>query len=555
MLHYQQVLEESEQGKSELSIPERLLRLSRDDLYWEKEALFEDCEILQKALLREICQRAKGSAYAKDYGMENINNLVSWREKVPISTYDNYLPYINAEMNGSPHQLYAAETELYVATTGSTGKIKLFMESAAGNAAKLLVMAVRGMYMGTLLPVTRDMEAKNLTISNYLQLGDSPNGKPIMRASGQTARNLRKKTGTMNIISTQFWEISDISPQDREYMVAVFALAEKRLSKVFCNNLYAFGRVLDQIEQNEQQMVEDIRMGAFSIVQDPVLQRKLADVFHANEARAQELQALLDTQGHLINEPEDLLMLWPNCQMASGWLSGSVGRDAREVLQRMPATTKCFEMGYGASEGKLNIPTKLATASGAAAVFSVFYEFRPLQGNAEPLCLWEVEDGEAYELIITTYSGLYRYNMLDIVRIDGFTGQTPNLVFCGKSTEFVNLGDQKIYGYQFSDLVHSIEKKTKINFDIVQVFLEVGRLYYVVQSLDDVDYPAIKEMLDEQTRSLWQFESAGICVMKKAYKKHEFDKRLTKARGACGIKLPTVLKTAPNPDEIEKIIS
>ena len=105
MLHYQQVLEESEQGKSELSIPERLLRLSRDDLYWEKEALFEDCEILQKALLREICQRAKGSAYAKDYGMEDINNLVSWREKVPISTYDNYLPYINAEMNGSPHQL------------------------------------------------------------------------------------------------------------------------------------------------------------------------------------------------------------------------------------------------------------------------------------------------------------------------------------------------------------------------------------------------------------------------------------------------------------------
>lgn len=555
MLHYQQVLEESEQGKSELSIPERLLRLSRDDLYWEKEALFEDCEILQKALLREICQRAKGSAYAKDYGMEDINNLVSWREKVPISTYDNYLPYINAEMNGSPHQLYAAETELYVATTGSTGKIKLFMESAAGNAAKLLVMAVRGMYMGTLLPVTRDMEAKNLTISNYLQLGDSPDGKPIIRASGQTARNLRKKTGTMNIISTQFWEISDISPQDREYMVAVFALAEKRLSKVFCNNLYAFGRVLDQIEQNEQQMVEDIRMGAFSIVQDPVLQRKLADVFHANEARAQELQALLDTQGHLINEPEDLLMLWPNCQMASGWLSGSVGRDAREVLRRMPATTKCFEMGYGASEGKLNIPTKLATASGAAAVFSVFYEFRPLREGADTLFLWEVEDGKAYELIITTYSGLYRYNMLDIVRIDGFTGNTPNIVFCGKSTEFVEVAGQKIYGYQFSDLLHDIEKRMNVNFDVVQVFEENGKLFPVLESLEDVDYSVVKQRIDAYMSSHWCITSEAIYVMKKSYKKHEFDKRLTKDRGVCGIKLPTVLKEKPALDDIEEIVS
>lgn len=555
MLLYQQVLEESEQGISELTIPERLLRLSRDDLYWEKEALFDDCEILQKALLREICQRGEGSEYAKDHGFAKVCDLDSWRVQVPVSTYTDYLPYIEAEMNGSAHQLYQADTKLYVATTGSTGKIKLFMESAAGNDAKLLVMAVRGMYMGTLLPVTRDMEAKNLTISNYLQLGDSPDGKPIMRASGQTARNLRKKTGTMNIIPTQFWEISDIPPQDREYMVAVFALAEKRLSKVFCNNLYAFGRVLDLIEQNEQQMIEDIRRGFFSVVQDPVLQRKLQDVFSANEARADALQALLDAQGHLINSPEDLLKLWTNCQMASGWLSGSVGRDAREVLRRMPAATKCFEMGYGASEGKLNIPTKFATASGAAAVFSVFYEFRPLQDGADTLFLWEVEDGEAYELIITTYSGLYRYNMLDVVRIDGFTGNTPNIVFCGKSTEFVSIDGIKIYGYQFSDLIYEIEKSMKVDFDVVQVFAQHEELYFVLESLDDVDYSAVKQLIDEMMFVHWNIVSAAIYVVKKSYKKREFDKRLTKDRGVCGIKLPTVLATAPDSDEIEQIIS
>lgn len=555
MLLYQQVLEESEQGLSELTIPERLLRLSRDDLYWEKEALFDDCEILQKALLREICQRAEDSKYAKDHGFTRACDLDSWRVQVPVSTYTDYLPYIEAEMNGSAHQLYQADTKLYVATTGSTGKIKLFMESAAGNDAKLLVMAVRGMYMSVLLPVTRDMDAKNLTISNYLQLGDSPDGKPIMRASGQTARNLRKKTGTMNIIPTQFWEISDIPPQDREYMVAVFALAEKRLSKVFCNNLYAFGRVLDLIEQNEQQMIEDIRRGSFSVVQDPVLQRKLQDVFQANEARADVLQALLDAQGHLINSPEDLLKLWPNCQMASGWLSGSVGRDAREVLRSMPVSTKCFEMGYGASEGKLNIPTKLATASGVAASMSVFYEFRPLREGADTLFLWEVEDGEAYELIITTYSGLYRYNMLDIVRIDGFIGNTPNIVFCGKSTEFVEVAGQKIYGYQFSDLLHDIEKRMSVNFDVVQVFEENGKLFPVLESLEDVDYSVVKQRIDAYMSSHWCITSEAIYVMKKSYKKHEFDKRLTKDRGVCGIKLPTVLKEKPALDDIEEIVS
>lgn len=87
MLLYQQVLEESEQGLSELTIPERLLRLSRDDLYWEKEALFDDCEILQKALLREICQRAEDSKYAKDHGFTRACDLDSWRVQVPVSTY------------------------------------------------------------------------------------------------------------------------------------------------------------------------------------------------------------------------------------------------------------------------------------------------------------------------------------------------------------------------------------------------------------------------------------------------------------------------------------
>lgn len=554
MFQYQKVLQNAQHGGEKMSIPENLLRLSRDTLYKEKESIFNDCQGMQKALLQEILQCAKGSAYAKEHDFDQVYDLTSWCAQVPITTYEDYLPYIDAEMNGVSHQLYHSDTELYVATTGSTGKIKLFMESAAGNAAKLLVMAVRGMYMSVLLPVTQDMNTKNLTISNYIQLGDSPDGKPIVRASGQTARNLRKKTGTMNILATQFWEIPDIVPEDREYMMAVFALAEKRLSKVFCNNLYALGRVLDQIVQNDRQMVEDIRRGSFSVVHNTVLQEKLEKLFVPNVERAQELQSLLDTQGRLINAPEDLLKIWPNCQMASGWLAGSVGRDAREVLRRMPRTTKCFEMGYGASEGKFNIPTKLATAAGVAASFALFFEFRPLQGNGKTLFLWEIEDGGEYELIITTYSGLYRYNMLDVVRVEGFTGNTPNIKFCGKSTEFISMDDKKIYGYQFSDLFHHVEKTEGINFDVVQVFAKEKKIYYVLQSLDKIDYIHIKNILDQYSNNQWGIVSESIYVMKKNYKKHEFDKRVTTDRGACGIKLPTVLREAPEIDDIESII-
>lgn len=554
MFQYQKVLQDAQHDVAQLSIPEKLLRLSRDTLFQEKEAIFDDCQTMQQAVLQEIWQRAKGSIYAREHGFDQVYDLATWCEQVPITTYEDYLPYIDNEMNGAPHQLYHANTELYVATTGSTGKIKLFMESAAGNAAKLLVMAVRGMYMSVLLPVTQDMDAKNLTISNYIQLGNSPDGKPIMRASGQTARNLRKKTGTMNILSTQFWDIPDIAPKDREYMMAVFALAESRFSKVFCNNLYALGRVLDQIEQYDQQMVEDVRQGSFSVVQDATVEAILQELLPLNEARAQDLQALLDAQERLITTPEDLLKIWPNFQMVSGWLSGSVGRDAREVLRRLPKATKCFEMGYGASEGKFNIPTKLATAAGVAASFAVFFEFRPLHGDGETLFLWEVQDGEEYELIITTYSGLYRYNMLDIVRVEGFIGNTPNIKFCGKSTEFVHIGEHKVYGYQFSDLLHDVEKEDSVHFDIVQVFVQEEKLYYVLQSVSKVDYDRVKQTLDRESFARWKITSEAIYVMKEMHKQHEFDKRVTTDRGACGIKLPIVLQAAPDQNDVAAII-
>lgn len=556
MLHYQEVLSATEAAITQQSIPERLLALPSEVLYKERNALLKDGVRLQHMVQKEIIARAQGSCYAIDHGFSYEMDIDTWQNDVPITLYQDYAPYIDAELEGAFYQLYRAETALFIATTGSTGRTKLFMESAAGNAAKLLVMAIRGMYMGDLLPVTRDMEAKNLTISNYAQLGSSRKGQPILRASGQTARNLRRKTGTMNILSTQFWTIPDLLPTERDYMMGVFALAERRLSKVFCNNLYALGRVLDQVQAHAEAMIEDVRTGHFSIaVQSETAHHKADKLLQACPKRAEELRQLFEAKGALIRTPDDILDIWPNCQMVSCWLSGSVGRDAREVLRRLPSNVKCFDMGYGASEGKFNIPTKLACAAGVLAPFAAFYEFRPLGQDIKPLCMWEVEDGAYYELLMTNYSGLYRYNMLDIVRIDGFFGETPNVVFCGKSTEYVEINSTKLYGFQLSDVVYEVEQEHDICFDVVQFFAQDNALYYVLESERELDYAALKQTLDQRTFLAWGIKSEGICVMKSSYKKHAFDQRVRVDRGACGIKLPVVLKTMPHPEEIRNIVT
>lgn len=527
------------------TLPAKLSEIHPLTLYGEMDEILNDCETIQKTVLSEILERAQGTAYASQYGLNGVTDLEQWKKSAQVSTYDNYRQLVEDAMDGAEHQLFQGETALYIATTGSTGKLKYFAESEAGNTAKQLIMTVRGMYMSSLLPITLDMEAKNLTISNYAPVGNDQSGKMIVRASGQTARNMRKKTGTMNLLPVEFWEADGISAFDRDYMMAVYTLAEVRFSKVFCNNVIHFGRILDRIVAEGARMIEDIRRGEFSVEMPDSVRESLKETFPANPARAERLQAIYDKKQCLISSPEDIAEIWPAFEMISCWLSGSVGRDAREVIRRLPKYIKCFEMGYGASEAKINIPTKLASASGVAAPFALFYEFAPLDGG-EVKCLWEVEDKQYYELWITTYSGLYRYNMLDVVQIDGFIGNTPNLVFCGKSSEKLYLynsqgEEQVIHSFRFANLIREVELEQKVQFDLVQMVQQDAGYAYVLESKNEIDWKKIKTILDEKSKALWDISSDCIYVMKHEYKDARFTAATRIDRGACGIKQPVLL--------------
>lgn len=558
MYQYQQVIFHPTVSRTEQqparTIPEALsLAVEPRTLYAEMPQILEDCEAIQNKVLEEILRLAQGSAYAADHGLEGVRTLEAWQASAAVSTYAEYQPYIEAALAGAERQLYTGETALYLATTGSTGKVKYFLESKAGNAAKQLIMTVRGMYMSALLPVTLDMNAKNLTISNYAPVGRGPGGKLIVRASGQTARNMRKKTGTMNLLPVAFWESPGISARDRDYMMAVYALAEVRLSKVFCNNVIHFGRLLDRIRAEGPKMIEDIRRGSFSVPLAPEVRARLAETFAANPARADALEALYRRRGCLITGPEDVAAIWPDCSMISCWLSATVGRDAREVLRRLPSAVKCFDLGYGASESKLNIPTRLGSAAGVLAPFALFYEFLPLDGG-RPLCMWEVADGTHYELLITTYSGLYRYNLQDVVRIDGFLGRTPNITFCGKSSERIRAGGRELYGYQFTDLIYQVEKELDVEFDLAQLFADADGYDYLLESKDAVDYATVKARLDALSWAAFHVASRHLYVMRHDYKDHLFTRYTREDRGACGIKLPVLLREMPGGDEIAAVL-
>ena len=134
-------------------------------------------------------------------------------------------------------------------------------------------------------------------------------------------------------------------------------------------------------------------------------------------------------------------------QLLAIWTGGSAGSylsKLREYYGRIPTR----DHGLSASEGRMTIPVADHHSDGILDVTSHFFEFVPEEEygrpNPEVLEAHELEEGKNYYILLTTASGLCRYNICDVVRCTGFYHSTPTLEFLHKGAHIANVTGEKI---------------------------------------------------------------------------------------------------------------
>ena len=297
----------------------------------------------------------------------------------------------------------------------------------------------------------------------------------------------------------------------------------------------------------------DIREGRQSVDLPEDARMFMQKLLSPNPERADALDAVMREFGS-ISSKEALGNVWPRFSLVSGWLNGPTGRDARQVMRRLPKKVGTFAMGYGSSEGKWNIPLKAATAEGAASPFSSIYEFRDLV-TGRLYRASEVWPHKFYELVVTTYSGLVRYNMQDVVYVTGREGGSPVFAFCGKTSEVVRVNGRKRDSHNFLALFAWIEIKYDIEFDLMQVCEKDGELSFILESADDIDYARLLRFLNSIMGEHWGFTASHIYVVDSAYKQAYFDSKELPGRGVSGIKVPTVTADLPDTKFIKALVN
>ena len=476
------------------TIPEYLLRLSDGCFGIEVFSLFEESERVQRELLGQILRSASHTEFGKRYDFASIHDVNQFRERIPILSWKDFEPYSDRLVRGEKDLLFPGKAQFFTLTSGTSGKEKYIPDSSMSAVVRKLILRYR---MAQYLKEVPDLlTGKFLPLTNAPQMSYTSAGIPCGTASGLTLGQ-----ATLDrFLAYPMCILQNKDPESRDYLLMRFAIEQERIFSIAGNNAGRLTGLIALAKRYWQDIIRDIELGrmegAHSV--DTEVEEELRKYSRPNPERAERLR-------ELAREADDFVpkTYWPDLRLALFWLSSSVGSYVEEVKPLLPSATKYMDVGYGSSEAKFNIPMRAGERSGALSIATAFYEFLPEEGG-EPVLAHEVEDGKCYELIVTTWAGLYRYNMKDIVRVDGFVGKTPKIEFIRKSSELLNIAGEKIPASAVNDCVRDLLRDYQRQVRQVQVFCDMEEHRYVcyVELMDPEGFKVTEEVDERANRLL-----------------------------------------------------
>ena len=418
-----------------MTYSEELLQLSNEELGKQMYRMFADCEQVQRRVLREILDSAKDTEIGRKYHFAETESVEEYTDKIPLSAWDDYEPYVELMKNGESDILFKDKAVFFTISAGTTSpRCKYIPDSRMSVVVRTLIgkmrmlqyfMAEPTLTKGLIMPLVSMPETE--TTAAGIRCG---------YASGLTFTQSEAKDRIAFPLS--LFAIKDSA--ERDYRMMVEAIARRNVSVLAGNNASRMTTLARMAQKRRDDIIRDIAA--------------------KDGERAEELRAL---------KAFTPATYWPELKLGLFWLSASVGKTVEELLPLLPKSIKLMDVGYGSSEAKFNIPLKPGETSGALSTATAFYEFIP-EGGGRPLMAHQTEAGRNYELVVTTWGGLYRYEMKDVVRVTGFVGNTPMIEFQYKSIEVLNMVDEKLPATVVNELVRKFFLERGIAIRQLQIY-------------------------------------------------------------------------------------
>lgn len=364
-----------------------------------------------------------------------------FRRHVPVRDYAAHADDIQAIANGATDVLFAGRPSMFVATSGTSSDPKLLptnraQQQQALRHIALLAPAMRWEAAPQLRPTQRSI---NLMLASS-PTNKLPGGILLGMSSGG---GVRKVLGAAPFIWTSPAAVFELQDHATAlYLHALFGLRDASagcIEAVFGTHIVSWVAML---LARQDDLINDIANG--TICRDLPLgdteRRYFESRLPPDRARAAALQAAFAA-----GEQGLLARLWPKLRVLSTAVSGGFAVSLPRLRLLAGDQVRICGTCYGATECMVGVnlwPSlheRYALSPGAA-----YFEFLPLDDAvSRPLKIADVHVGECYELVVTTFAGLYRYRLGDVVRICDRIGDTPVFEFDHRLGDVMDLVGEK----------------------------------------------------------------------------------------------------------------
>lgn len=466
------------------------------------------CEDVQSETLRRILKLNSDSEFSRRHGLHGGLSATGFQKQFPVSDYESFRPAIDQMVNGNHRALLGTANKLlmYALTSGTTSSAKRIPITQQFVNDYRRGWQHWGISVHESYPKLKLL--KMVQLNSGHEVSRTPSGIPCGNISGLVTAMQSPIIRKLYSIPSAVTLVDD--PQERRILAARFAIADPWAGLFVTANPSSLIGLLNTAEENLEVIIRDIADGTISCGQIPArVRRQLAGKLKPSPERATEVERIVNQ--HSVLMPRQL---WPSVCLLGVWTGGSVSAYLPELQQRFGGLP-IRDHGLHASEGRMTIPLHDDSAAGILDIESHFFEFLPQPGadqsetasiGTEILQAHQLDEGRCYEILLTTSSGLYRYNIHDVVRCTGYYGTTPMLEFLHKAAHMSSITGEKITESQVVAAVQDAlidvgfdEHITSSVFTMTPTWGDPpGYQLYVSQKLNDGQLEKLAEAADQR---------------------------------------------------------
>jgi hypothetical protein len=406
------------------------------------EGLHDPESVQAECLLRRVVEPNRACAYGRAHSFDRIRTVDDYRRALPIVRYDDLRADVERMARGDPDVLVHGRASRFFLTSGSASAPKLVPVTAALLEDKWKAFDV---YWSLLFE--RHPEARRARVILSLPGRDrgsrTPGGLPCSSESAFWSEwTAAMPGGARAILPAAVGEIE--SPADRAYVIARILL-EEDVSLLMALHPSTIAVLFRAIDRDGERLIDDVQRGGLkpSVEAPPALRRELEARRRGDPGRARELRAALREAPPRLSARA----IWPGLRLIACWRSPML-RPYLDLLQPYLEDLPQSDYVTMASEGILAIPVDGERSGGVVATRTHFFEFAPVESaertDRETLLAHEVDAGRSYLVVLSTSAGLYRYDIGDVVRVNGFAGRTPIIEFLHRAGATCSMTGEKL---------------------------------------------------------------------------------------------------------------